>query len=134
MPFVQESAEWSISERIHDGQCIRHIMRGQASWLWFMFGATQLLLGSKVSPELEILGMILQTNGGGFLLVALYFLFKRDKLDKLNPTSRKSERTTLIRGEDGQVHEVPIATKDSKFTLVLNIIWFVMMLGGWTFL
>ncbi len=99
-----------------------------------MFGATQLLLGSKVSPELEILGMILQTNGGGFLLVALYFLFKRDKLDKLNPTSRKSERTTLIRGEDGQVHEVPIATKDSKFTLMLNIIWFVMMLGGWTFL
>ena len=99
-----------------------------------MFGATQLLLGSKVSPELEILGMILQPNGGGFLLVALYFLFKRDKLDKLNPTSRKSERTTLIRGEDGQVHEVPIATKDSKFTLVLNIIWFVMMLGGWTFL
>ena len=68
-----------------------------------MFGATQLLLGSKVSPELEILGMILQTNGGGFLLVALYFLFKRDKLDKLNPTSRKSERTTLIRGEDGRV-------------------------------
>ena len=102
--------------------------------MWFMFGATQLLLGSKVSPELEILGMILQTNGGGFLLVALYFLLKRDKLDKLNPTSRKSERTTLIRGEDGQVHEVPIATKDSKFTLVLNIIWFVMMLGGWTFL
>jgi hypothetical protein len=109
-------------------------MRGQASWMWFMFGATQLLLGSKVSPELEILGMILNANGGGFLLIALYFLFKRDKLDKLNPTSRKSERTTLIRGEDGQVHEVPIATKDSKFTLVLNIIWFVMMLGGWTFL
>ena len=134
MPFVQESAEWSISERIHDGQCIRHIMKGQASWLWFMFGATQLLLGSKVSPELEILGMILNANGGGFLLIAIYFLFKRDKLDKLNPTTRKSERTTLIRGEDGQVHEVPIATKDSKFTLVLNIIWFVMMLGGWTFL
>ena len=134
MPIVQESAEWSISERFHDGQCIRNIMKGQASWMWFMFGATQLLLGSKVSPELEILGMILQTNGGGFLLVALYFLFKRDKLDKLNPNSRKSERTTLIRGEDGQVHEVPIATKDSKFTLVLNIIWFIMMLGGWTFL
>ena len=95
-----------------------------------------MLLGSKVSPELEILGMFLNANGGGFLLIALYFLFKRDKLDKLNPTatSRKSERTTLIRGEDGQVHEVPIATKDSKFTLVLNIIWFVMMLGGWTFL
>ena len=111
-------------------------MKGQASWLWFMFGATQLLLGSKVSPELEILGMILNANGGGFLLIAIYFLFKRDKLDKLNPTatSRKSERTTLIRGEDGQVHEVPIATKDSKFTLILNIIWFVMMLGGWTFL
>ena len=102
--------------------------------MWFMFGATQLLLGSKVSPELEILGMILQTNGGGFLLVALYFLLRRDKLDKLNPNSRKSDRTTLIRGEDGQVLEVPIATKDSKFTLVLNIIWFVMMLGGWTFL
>ena len=109
-------------------------MRGQASWLWFMFGATQLLLGSKVSPELEILGMILNANGGGFLLIAIYFLFKRDKLDKLNPTTGKSELTTLIRGEDGQVHEVPIATKDSKFTLVLNIIWFVMMLGGWTFL
>ena len=93
-----------------------------------------MLLGSKVSPELEILGMILNANGSGFLLVALYFLFKRDKLDTLNPNSRKSERTTLIRGEDGQVHEVPIATKDSKFTLVLNIIWFVMMLGGWTFL
>ncbi len=99
-----------------------------------MFGATQILLGTKVSPELEILGMILNTNGGGFLLVALYFLFKRDKLDPLNPNSRKSERTTLIRGEDGQIHEVPIATKDSKFTLVLNIIWFVMILGGWTFL
>ena len=99
-----------------------------------MFGATQLLLGSKGSPELEILGMILNANGSGFLLVALYFLFKRDKLDTLNPNSRKSERTTLIRGEDGQIHEVPIATKDSKFTLVLNIIWFVMMLGGWTFL
>ncbi len=99
-----------------------------------MFGATQLLLGSKVSPELEILGMFLNANGGGFLLVALYFLLKRDKLDELNPTTRKSERTTLIRGEDGQVHEVPIATKDSKFTLVLNIIWFVMMIGGWTFL
>jgi len=109
-------------------------MRGQTSWLWFMFGATQILLGTKVSPELEILGMILNTNGGGFLLVALYFLFKRDKLDPLNPNSRKSERTTLIRGEDGQIHEVPIATKDSKFTLVLNIIWFVMILGGWTFL
>ncbi len=99
-----------------------------------MFGATQLLLGSKVSPELEILGMFLNANGGGFLLVALYFLLKRDKLDELNPTTRKSERTTLIRGEDGQVHEVPIATKDSKFTLVLNIIWFVMMIGGLTFL
>ena len=99
-----------------------------------MFGATQLLLGSKVSPELEILGMILNANGGDFLLIAIYFLFKRDKLDELNPTSRKSERTTLIRGEDGQIHEVPIATKDSKFTLVMNIIWFVMMLGGWTFL
>ena len=102
--------------------------------MWFMFGATQLLLGSKVSPELEILGMFLNANGGGFLLVALYFLLKRDKLDELNPTTRKSERTTLIRGEDGQVHEVPIATKDSKFTLVLNIIWFVMMIGGLTFL
>ena len=102
--------------------------------MWFMFGATQLLLGSKVSPELEILGAILNANGSGFLLIALYFLFKRDKLDNLNPTSRKSERTTLIRGEDGQLHEVPIATKDSKFTLVLNIIWFILMIGGWTIL
>ncbi len=99
-----------------------------------MFGATQLLVGTKVSPELEILGMLLNSNGIGFLLVAVYFLFKRDKLDKLNPNARKSERTTLIRGEDGQLHEVPIATKDSKFTLVLNIIWFIMMIGGWTFL
>ena len=99
-----------------------------------MFGATQLLLGSKVSPELEILGAILNANGGGFLIIALYFLFKRDKLDQLNPNSRKAERTTLIRGEDGQVHEVPLATKDSKFTWILNIIWLVMMLGGWTFL
>ena len=99
-----------------------------------MFGATHILLGTKVSPELEILGAILGANGGGFLLIALYFLFKRDKLDQLNPNSRKAERTTLIRGEDGQVHEVPLATKDSKFTWVLNIIWLVMMLGGWTFL
>ncbi len=99
-----------------------------------MFGATQLLVGTKVSPELEILGMLLNSNGIGFLLVAVYFLFKRDKLDKLNPNSRKSERTTLIRGEDGELHEVPIATKDSKFTLVLNIIWFILMIGGWTIL
>jgi len=109
-------------------------MKGQTSWLWFIFGSTQLLLGSKVSPELELLGMLLNANGAGFLLAAIYFLFKRDKLDKLNPTARKSERTTLIRGEDGQVYEVPIATKDSKFTWVLNIIWVVMMLGGFTFL
>ena len=93
-----------------------------------------MLLGTKVSPELEILGMILNANGSGFLLVALFFLLKRDKLDELNPNGRKSERTTLIRGEDGQLHEVPIATKDSKFTWVLNIVWFVMMLGGFTFL
>ena len=123
-----------MGQRFHDGRCFRRSMRGQTSWLWFMFGATQLLLGSKVSPELEILGAILNANGGGFLIIALYFLFKRDKLDQLNPNSRKSERTTLIRGEDGQVHEVPLATKDSKFTWVLNIIWLVMMLGGWTFL
>ena len=98
-----------------------------------MFGATQLLLGSKVAPELELLGMILGSTGGSFILAAIYFLFKRDKLDNLNPI-RKAERTTLIRGEDGQVHEVPIAPKDSKFTLVLNIIWFILMISGWTFL
>ena len=132
--LTQESAEESIRERIHHGLCIRQNMKGQTSWLWFIFGSTQLLLGSKVSPELELLGMLLNANGAGFLLAAIYFLFKRDKLDKLNPTARKSERTTLIRGEDGQVYEVPIATKDSKFTWVLNIIWVVMMLGGFTFL
>jgi|TARA_B100001996_G_scaffold135548_1_gene103199 hypothetical protein len=112
---------------------LRPNMKGQASWMWFMFGATQLLLGSKVSPELEILGMFLNANGSGFLLIALFFLFKRDKIDALNPQNRKAERTTLIRGEDGNMYEVPIATKDSKFTLVLNIIWFLMMLGGWIF-
>ncbi len=109
-------------------------MKGQASWMWFMFGATQLLLGTKISPELEILGMFLSANGSGFLLIALYFLFKRDKIDNLlGPTNRKAERTTLIRGEDGNMYEVPIATKDSKLTLVLNIVWFLMMIGGWIF-
>ena len=98
-----------------------------------MFGATQLLLGTKISPELEILGAILNANGGGFILIAIYFLFKSDKIDALKPQNRKAERTTLIRGEDGNMYEVPIATKDSKFTLVLNIIWFLMMLGGWIF-
>jgi len=112
---------------------LRHNMKGQASWMWFMFGATQLLLGSKVSPELEILGMFLNANGSGFLLIALFFLFKRDKIESINPIS-KSERTTMIKGEDGKMYEVAIPTKDSKLTLVLNIVWFLMMLGGWTFL
>jgi len=112
---------------------LRHNMKGQASWMWFMFGATQLLLGSKVSPELEILGMFLNANGSGFLLIALFFLFKRDKIESINPIS-KSERTTMIKGEDGNMYEVAIPTKDSKLTLVLNIVWFLMMLGGWTFL
>lgn len=112
---------------------LRHNMKGQASWMWFMFGATQLLLGSKVSPELEILGMFLNANGSGFLLIALFFLFKRDKIESINPIS-KSERTTMIKGEDGKMYEVAIPTKDSKLTLILNIVWFLMMLGGWTFL
>ena len=118
---------------------LRHNMKGQASWMWFMFGATQLLLGSKVSPELEILGMFLNANGSGFLLIALFFLFKRigigpaDKIESINPLS-KSERTTVVKGEDGKMYEVAIPTKDSKLTLILNIVWFLMMLGGWTFL
>ena len=40
--------------------------------MWFMFGATQLLVGSKVSPELEMLGMILNANGGSTFKIALF--------------------------------------------------------------
>ena len=108
-------------------------MRGQTSWMWFMFGITQIFLGTSVSPELEILGTLLNVNGGGFLLLAIYFLFRRDRKEKWGDTRRKAERTTLVRGEDGQIHEVALSTSNSKLTLVMNIIWLVMVISGWIF-
>jgi len=95
-----------------------------------MFGLMQLFLGTHLPPELQLASTVLNTNGVGFLVLAVIFLFIRDKREGAS-VSRKAERTTLVRGEDGQTYEVPIATRDSKFTLVLNIIWFVALMAGW---
>ena len=105
-------------------------MRGQTSWVWFMFGMVQIFFGAGLPVEYQILSQLFGVSGGGFIALAVYFLFRKDKASPLNAVSKKAERTTLIRGEDGVLYEVPIKTPNSRFTLVLNIIWVVILLVG----
>ena len=95
-----------------------------------MFGMIQLFLGTGLPVEYQVLSQLFGVSGGGFIALAVYFLFRKDKASPLNAVSKKAERTTLIRGEDGVLYEVPIKTPNSKFTLFLNIIWVVVLVFG----
>ena len=95
-----------------------------------MFGMIQLFFGAGMPVEYQLLGQLFGASGGGFIVLAVYFLFRKDKASPMNAITKKAERTTLIRGEDGVLYEVPIKTPNSRFTLVLNIIWVVILLFG----
>lgn len=95
-----------------------------------MFGMVQIFFGAGLPVEYQILSQLFGASGGGFIALAIYFLFRKDKGTPLNSVSKKAERTTLVRGEDGVLYEVPIKTPNSRFTLFLNIIWVVILLFG----
>ena len=66
---------------------------------WFMFGMVQIFFGAGLPMEYQILSQLFGVSGGGFIALAVYFLFRKDKASPLNGVEKQAY--TLIRGEDG---------------------------------
>lgn len=103
---------------------------GAILWLFLSILQAFLVFSGVIPPEMELLSTLLGGNSIGFFLIFVYFMLKRKPKSVYGSDYNKSERTTLIRGEDGKHMEVDEKSSGSTWERWATLIWFVTFIIG----
>lgn len=107
-------------------------MAGNGSIVWLMFSILQALLAftGVLPPEMAIFQYIFGGNSIGFLIIYLYFMFKKKPKGFLEDNYDKSERTIRMVDESGKLVEVPQKSEGSTLERWSSILWFIGLIFG----